>query len=304
MPIVIPEALPAATTLRSENIFVMNEGRAIHQDIRPLQIVIVNLMPTKIDTETQLLRLIGNTPLQVEVTLMQTTTYQPTNVSREHLLRFYASFDELRHRRFDGMIITGAPVETLPYEEVDYWGELTEILDYAAERVTSTLHICWGAQAALYHRYGIRKHLLPKKAFGVFDHRIHPHPYPLLRGFDDRFSVPHSRHTEIRLDEIETHPELVVLGTSEEVGVGILMSRDERQIYVTGHLEYDPETLDKEYRRDLSRGLDIEPPRHYYPGDDPDLDPIVRWRSHANLLFSNWLNYHVYQTTPYHLEND
>ncbi len=302
MPIVIPESLPAATTLREENIFVMKEGRAIHQDIRPLQIVILNLMPTKIETETQLLRLIGNTPLQVEVTLLQTSSYQPTNVSREHLLRFYTAFEAIRHRHFDGMIITGAPVETLPFSEVDYWQEFTEILDYARDHVTSTLHICWGAQAALYHRYGIEKHPLPEKAFGVFDHYIHPHPYPLLRGFDDLFAVPHSRHTEVKTEEINKHQDLVVLGDSEEVGAGIVMSRDERQIYVTGHLEYDPDTLDKEYRRDLGRGLSIAPPKHYYRKDDPDQPPVVRWRSHANLLFSNWLNYHVYQETPFHLD--
>lgn len=299
MPIQIPNDLPAAGTLQKENIFVMTHNRASTQDIRPLEIVLLNLMPTKIATETQFSRLLGNTPLQVRLELMHTTSHQSKNVAAEHLLSFYKSFDQIRERKFDGMVITGAPVEQLPFEEVDYWRELEEIMDWSKTNVHSTLHICWGAQAGLYHHYGIQKHDLPEKLFGVYPHHADYTRSILLRGFDDLFWVPHSRHTTILREDVERVPGLKILASSEEAGVYALMSKGGRQIFITGHSEYDPETLRTEYLRDKSLGLPIRPPANYFPDDDDTKPPIVRWRGHANLLFSNWLNYFVYQTTPY-----
>ena len=301
MPIKIPDQLPAAEILKSENIFVMNEDRAIHQDIRPLRIAILNLMPTKIATETQLLRLLGNTAIQVEVTLVRTQSYQSKNTPEEHLLEFYVTFDEIKHQRFDALVITGAPVEHLPFEAVDYWEELKTIMDWGLHNVFSLFYICWGAQAALYHQFGIPKYPLPAKQFGVFPHRIVRPNIKLLRGFDDLFYAPHSRHTEIRRADIEKVPELEILAESDEAGVYMLGTRDQRQIFVTGHSEYDPLTLKKEYDRDVAAGLPISIPVNYYPKDDPTLPPVVRWRGHANLLFANWINYYVYQETPYDL---
>ncbi len=302
MPIKIPNTLPAREILLGENIFVMDEDRAVHQDIRELQIAILNLMPTKIATETQFLRLLGNSPLQVEVTLMRTGSHQSKNTPEEHLLTFYQTFDELAHRRFDGLIITGAPVENLPFEEVDYWPELVEIIEWSKRNVYSTLFVCWGAQAGLYHQYGIPKYPLPEKMFGVFEHTINRPNVPLLRGFDDLFYAPHSRHTEIRREDIEHVPDLELLSESPIAGVYIVGRRDGRQIFVTGHSEYDPLTLKAEYDRDVRLGLPIKIPRNYYPNDDPAAHPVVRWRGHSNLLFSNWLNYYVYQETPYNLD--
>ena len=299
MPIRIPNDLPAAGTLQQENIFVMPQDRAITQDIRPLEIVLLNLMPTKIATETQLSRLLGNTPLQVNLELMHTSTHRSKNVSQEHLLSFYKSFDELKHRKFDGMVITGAPVELMDFEEVDYWPELCKIMEWSKTHVHSTFHICWGAQAGLYYHYGINKHPLPEKLFGVYPHHVEYKRSILLRGFDDRFWVPHSRHTTISRADIEAIPELKILASSEEAGVYAVMNKGGRQIFVTGHSEYDPETLKTEYLRDKNQGLSISVPENYFPNDDDTCDPIVRWRGHANLLFSNWLNYFVYQTTPY-----
>ncbi|HIT33305.1 MAG TPA: homoserine O-succinyltransferase [Candidatus Faecousia intestinigallinarum] len=299
MPIQIPNDLPAAGTLQKENIFVMTHNRASTQDIRPLEIVLLNLMPTKIATETQFSRLLGNTPLQVRLELMHTTSHQSKNVAAEHLLSFYKSFDQIRERKFDGMVITGAPVEQLPFEEVDYWRELEEIMDWSKTNVHSTLHICWGAQAGLYHHYGIQKHDLPEKLFGVYPHHADYTRSILLRGFDDLFWVPHSRHTTILREDVERVPGLKILASSEEAGVYALMSKGGRQIFITGHSEYDPDTLRTEYLRDKSLGLPIRPPANYFPDDDDTKPPIVRWRGHANLLFSNWLNYFVYQTTPY-----
>ena len=299
MPIRIPNDLPAAETLMQENIFVMDQSRALRQDIRPLEIVLLNLMPTKITTETQLSRLLGNTPLQVNLELMHTTTHVSKNTPQEHLLSFYKSFDELKHRKFDGMVITGAPVEQMDFEDVDYWQELTEIMEWSKTNVHSTFHICWGAQAGLYYHYGIQKHPLTEKMFGVFEHKK---DYPrsiLLRGFDDTFFVPHSRHTTVLREDIEAVPELKILASSEEAGVYAITSKEGRQIFITGHSEYDPDTLKNEYFRDKNAGLPIKPPANYFPGDDDTRDPVVRWRGHANLLFSNWLNYFVYQTTPY-----
>jgi homoserine O-succinyltransferase len=299
MPIRIPNDLPATEILQQENIFVMTQNRAITQDIRPLEIVLLNLMPTKIATETQLSRLLGNTPLQVHLELMHMSSHRSKNTSQEHLLNFYKSFDELKHRKFDGMVITGAPVEQMDFEDVDYWQELTEIMEWSKTNVHSTFHICWGAQAGLYYHYGIQKHPLTEKMFGVFEHKK---DYPrsiLLRGFDDIFFVPHSRHTTILREDIEAVPELKILASSETAGVYAIASKEGRQIFITGHSEYDPDTLKKEYFRDKNAGLPIKPPANYFPGDDDTKDPVVRWRGHANLLFSNWLNYFVYQTTPY-----
>jgi homoserine O-succinyltransferase len=301
MPIIIPEKLPAAKTLRDENIFVMNEFRAVHQDIRPLKIAIVNLMPTKVQTETQLLRLIGNTPIQVEVDLIHTATHKSANVSEEHLVSFYKTFDDISDNKYDGMIITGAPIEKMEFEEVDYWDELKRILDFSKKHVTSTLHICWAAQAGMYHHYGVPKYPLEKKMFGVFPHKINYKKSKLFRGFDDEFFVPHSRHTEVRKEDIQNVPELTILSESKESGVYITATKGCRQIFVTGHSEYDPLTLKAEYDRDAEAGLDINVPGNYYPGNDPSKKPVVKWRSHANLLFSNWLNYYVYQETPYDL---
>ena len=299
MPIQIPNDLPAAGILQQENIFVMNENRAISQDIRPLEIVLLNLMPTKIATETQLSRLLGNTPLQVRLELMHTTTHISKNTSQDHLLNFYKSFDELKDRKFDGMVITGAPVENMPFEEVDYWPELCRIMEWSKTHVHSTLHICWGAQAGLYYHYGINKHDLPEKLFGVFSHRVEYKRSILMRGFDDEFWVPHSRHTTVLRKDIEQVPGLKIIASSEQAGVYALMNKAGRQIFVTGHSEYDPDTLEKEYLRDKNQGLPIHVPENYYPNDDDTQPPIVRWRGHGNLLFSNWLNYFVYQTTPY-----
>ena len=303
MPIQIPNDLPAAGTLQQENIFVMTEKRAVAQDIRPLEIVLLNLMPTKIVTETQLSRLLGNTPLQVHLELMHTSTHISKNVSQEHLLNFYKSFDELKHRKFDGMVITGAPVENMAFEDVDYWQELCEIMEWTKTNVHSTLHICWGAQAGLYYHYGIPKHSLPEKLFGVFKHQVDYKRSILLRGFDDEFWAPHSRHTTILREDIEKVEGLKILASSEEAGVYALMNKKGRQIFVTGHAEYDPNTLATEYFRDKNQGLPISVPKNYYPNDDDTKDPVVRWRGHGNLLFSNWLNYFVYQTTPFDIEN-
>jgi len=299
MPIRIPNDLPAAGTLQQENIFVMPQNRALQQDIRPLEIALLNLMPTKIATETQLSRLLGNTPLQVNLELLHTSTHQPKNVSQEHMLAFYKSFDEIKDRKFDGLVITGAPVEMIPFENVDYWPELCRIMEWSKTHVHSTFHICWGAQAGLYYHYGINKQVLPEKLFGVFRHTADYKRSILLRGFDDEFWVPHSRHTTIDRAAVEAVPELKILASSEKAGVYAVMNKGGRQIFVTGHSEYDPDTLEKEYLRDKNQGLPISVPENYYPNDDDTKAPIVRWRSHANLLFSNWLNYFVYQTTPY-----
>jgi homoserine O-succinyltransferase len=301
MPVNIPRTLPARATLESENIFVMTEERAQHQDIRPLRIAILNLMPTKIATETQLLRLLGNSPIQVEVTLLHTATYQSKNVDAEHLLNHYETFDAVRDEKFDGLIITGAPVELMEFEEVDYWPELCQIMDWAETNVFSTLYICWGAQAGLYHRYGVPKYTLPRKMFGVFEHNVLVPTERLLRGFDDRYYAPHSRHTEIRRADLEKVPQIQILSESDEAGIYMVGTYDGRHIFITGHSEYDPLTLKGEYDRDVNKGLPIHVPRNYYPGDQPTNPPLVRWRSHASLLFSNWLNYYVYQVTPFDL---
>lgn len=301
MPITIPDRLPAREILTGENIFVMDQDRAFHQDIRPLRIAIVNLMPTKITTETQLLRLLGNTPIQVEAVLVRTQSHQSKNTPEEHLSTFYKTFDQIQNEKFDGMIITGAPVENLDFEEVDYWDELKMIMDWGFDNVFSQFFICWGAQAALYHQFGIPKYPLPAKQFGVFPHRVVKKNVPLLRGFDDVFYAPHSRHTEIRAEDIKESLGLEVLAQSDEAGVYIAATIDGRQIFVTGHSEYDPLTLKKEYDRDVSQGLPIQVPRNYFPGDDPTQEPLVRWRGHAHLLYANWMNYYVYQETPYDL---
>ena len=299
MPIRIPNDLPARAVLQQENIFVMDQNRAVTQDIRPLEIVLLNLMPTKIVTETQLSRLLGNTPLQVHLELMHTSTHKSKNVSEEHLLSFYKTFDELKDRKFDGMVITGAPVENMPFEDVDYWPELCRIMEWSKTNVHSTFHICWGAQAGLYYHYGIQKHPLPEKLFGVFPHQADYKHSILLRGFDDTFYVPHSRHTTVFREDIETVPGLKILASSPEAGVYAVANKEGRQIFVTGHSEYDADTLNREYVRDKNLGLPIHVPYNYFPNDDDTKDPVVTWRGHANLLFSNWLNYFVYQTTPY-----
>ena len=301
MPIQIPNDLPAAETLKNENIFVMNQTRAETQHIRPLEIVLLNLMPTKIVTETQLSRVLGNTPLQVHLELMMISSHKSKNTPEEHLLSFYKTFDELKERKFDGMVITGAPVENLPFEEVDYWDELVRIMQWSKTHVHSTFHICWAAQAGLYYHYGIQKHLLPEKLFGVYRHHADYKRAILLRGFDDEFWAPHSRHTTIDRADVEAVPGLKILASSEEAGVYIIMNKEGRQIFVTGHSEYDPDTLEREYLRDKNQGLPIHVPVNYYPNDDDTKPPIVRWRGHGNLLYSNWLNYFVYQTTPYDL---
>ena len=301
MPVKIPDTLPATGILESENIFVMGEKRALCQDIRPLRIAILNLMPTKINTETQLLRLLGNTPLQVEIDLLHMDSHESRNTPAEHLLEHYLTFADVRHQTFDGLIITGAPVETLPFEEVDYWPELCEVMDWALTNVTSTFYICWGAQAGLHHYYGIPKYPLAEKMSGIFPHHLNVRNERLARGFDDVFCAPHSRHTEVRREDILAVPGLVLLSESDEAGVYIVVSEDRRHIFVTGHSEYDPHTLADEYARDLAKDLPIALPKNYFPGDDPRREPMVRWRGHANLLYSNWLNYYVYQQTPYDL---
>lgn len=302
MPIKIPNNLPAVHILEQENIFAMDEARAYAQDIRPLRILLLNLMPTKVATETQLLRVLGNSPLQVEFDFLYTATYAPKNTPHEHLVKFYETFDAVKNRKYDGMIITGAPIEQMPFEEVVYWDELCEIMDWSRRNVYSTLHICWGAQAALYHHYGIPKHSLPKKMFGVFPHTVNMKEKMLFRGFDDIFYVPHSRYTEFRREDIEKVPRLEILSESEEAGVYAVIDKKYRQLFISGHSEYDALTLKSEYDRDVQQGLSIEVPKNYYPNDDPRQKPIVRWRSAANLLFSNWLNYYVYQGTPFDLD--
>lgn len=301
MPIKIPNELPATKVLTEENIFVMTETRAIAQDIRPLKILLLNLMPKKIDTETQLARLLGNTPLQVELELIHTRSHQSKNTSEQHLLSFYKTFDEVCDRTFDGMIITGAPVEQMPFEEVEYWEELCEIMEWSKTHVHSTFHICWGAQAGLYYHFGIQKHMLEEKLFGIFKHTLDKKTSILFRGFDDEFMVPHSRHTTVYREDIEAEPKLKILASSDKAGVFACMTDNGRQIFITGHSEYDADSLDMEYRRDLEAGLHILPPENYYPDDDPTKPPMVTWRSCANLIYSNWLNYFVYQTTPYDL---
>lgn len=299
MPIRIPNDLPATKILTNENIFVMTETRAITQDIRPLEILILNLMPTKIITETQLSRLLGNTPLQVSLEFIHTKSHESKNTPQEHLFHFYKVFDDVRDRNFDGMIITGAPVEKLPFEQVEYWDELCEIMEWSKTHVFSTFHICWGAQAALYYHYGIPKYDLPQKLFGVFPHRVERRSNMLVRGFDDIFMVPHSRHTTIHREDVEKCPALKVLAASKEAGIYAISTEGGRQIFITGHSEYDVDTLDAEYQRDKKAGLPISIPANYYPDDDDSQLPLVSWRSHANLLYQNWLNYFVYQATPY-----
>ncbi len=301
MPINIPNNLPAYSILNNENIFVMADTVAQKQDIRPLKIAIVNLMPKKIETETQLLRLLSNTPLQVDIELIQMASHVAKNVSQEHLTKFYKCFDEVKNELFDGLIITGAPIEQIPYEEVDYWDELCEIMEWSKTNVYSTFHICWGAQAGLYYHYGIPKYDLSEKMFGVFPHKIEVTNHPLLRGFDEEFYVPHSRHTEIKRIDVEKVPELKMLTYSVESGVHIIADKSCRQFFITGHSEYDRFTLANEYFRDLDKGLKIKVPAHYFPYDDPSQPPHFNWRCHANLMFSNWLNYCVYQETPYDL---
>ncbi|MDD2417682.1 MAG: homoserine O-succinyltransferase [Oscillospiraceae bacterium] len=299
MPINIPDNLPATKVLESENIFVMTENRAMHQDIRPLQIIILNLMPTKIETETQLLRLLGNSPLQVDIDLMQTASHKSKNTSQVHLLEFYQTFDQVKNRKYDGMIITGAPVETMDFTGVDYWDELCEIMEWSLSNVHSTLHICWGAQAGLYYHYGVPKHPLSHKLSGVFRHRPLDLNHPLLRGFDEVFYMPHSRYTEVQQNDIEKAPQLQTMALSETAGVAIVSTRDARQVFITGHCEYDRYTLADEYQRDIKRGASPEIPQNYFPDDNPECVPPMTWRGHANLLISNWLNYFVYQQTPY-----
>lgn len=301
MPVTIPAALPARTILESENVFVMTDGRAVHQDIRPLRIAIVNLMPTKIETETQLLRLLGNSPLQTRITLLHMGSHEARNTPSDHLDAFYRTFEEVRDTKFDGLIVTGAPIETLPFEEVDYWPELREVMDWSMDHVFSTLHICWGAQAALYHHYGIPKYPLPEKIFGVFEHQVLAPLNRIVSGFDEAFPAPHSRHTAVRAGDIVARADLDLLAVSDEAGVYLAASKDGRHIFLTGHPEYDRRTLAQEYQRDVDNGVPIEPPRHYFPGDDPSKEPTGSWRAHAYLLFANWLNYCVYQRTPYDL---
>lgn len=303
MPIRIPDSLPAREVLEEENIFTMTEFRAFHQDIRPLKVLILNLMPTKIVTETQLLRKLSNTPLQIQVELLQTASYVGHYTDASHLRSFYTTFEQIKDNKYDGMIITGAPVENMEFEDVDYWPELCDIMEWTKTHVHSTFHVCWGAQAGFYYHYGIPKHVLDKKLFGVFPHKALKPNSPLFRGFDDVFYVPHSRHTENRAEDILAIPALELLAVSEEAGVFAVKSRDNRRFFITGHPEYDPDTLAKEYWRDVDKGLPIEVPKHYFPGDDPQKEPIVHWRSAAQLLYTNWLNYYVYQTTPYDVRN-
>lgn len=303
MPIKIPDKLPATKQLNKENIFVMTEKKAIHQDIRPLKLVLVNLMPTKITTETQLMRLLSNSPLQIEIDLLQMDSHCSKNTPAEHLSAFYKNFDEIKNSKYDGMIITGAPVENLDFSEVDYWDELVKIMDWSSTHVTSTLHICWAAMAGLYYHYGIPKHPLAEKCSGVFEHHVNRKTSKLVRGFDNVFYAPHSRHTEVRREDIKKVNELEILAESNEAGVYIVTTKGGRRIFVTGHSEYDADTLKNEYIRDLEAGKNPNIPKNYFPDDNPEKKPIVRWRSHANLLFSNWLNYFVYQITPYDIDS-
>ena len=303
MPLTLPDRLPAIELLKQENIFVMDTTRAASQDIRPLRIAVLNLMPLKITTETDLVRLLSNSPLQIELSFMKVKSHTSKNTPVEHMKAFYTDFEEMRHHKYDGFIITGAPVEHMDFEEVGYWEEMTEIFEWARHNVTSTLYICWAAQAGLYHHYGIPKYPLEKKMFGIFKHHVNNPELPLFRGFDDEFSIPHSRHTEVRREDMERCPELEILAESEESGVSVVMARGGREIFLTGHSEYSPLTLDTEYKRDLGKGLPIEMPKHYYRNDDPSQPPLVTWRGHANLLFNNWLNDYVYQATPYRLED-
>ena len=300
MPLRLPDNLPAIELLEKENIFVMDENRAHGQDIRPLEIVILNLMPLKITTETDLLRLLSNTPLQLDITFMKLVSHTPKNTPIEHMRMFYIPFERLRDKRFDGMIITGAPVEQMEYEDVSYWDEISEIFTWAKTHVTSTLYICWAAQAGLYHHYGVPKHNLDRKMFGIFKHHITTETFlPIFRGFDDMFRMPHSRHTEVRREDIVKHKELSIIAESYESGVGIVMAREGREFFITGHMEYNPDPLDKEYKRDMGKRDDVDMPQNYYRNDNPDDGPQVRWRAHANLLFQNWINYYIYQATPY-----
>lgn len=299
MPIKVQKNLPAKRILEDENIFMMDENRAISQDIRPLQIAILNLMPLKEDTEVQLLRSLSNTPLQVDVTFLTTKTYVSKNTAASHLDKFYQTFGDVKERRFDGLIITGAPVEQLDFEEVIYWNELTDIMDWSKTHVTSTLHICWGAQAGLYYHYGIQKHILNEKLFGVFKHQVCNRKVPLVRGFDDYFYVPHSRYTGVSKEDIEKNGNLEVIAESEEAGVFSVVSKDGKHVFITGHPEYDRVTLDSEYKRDILKGIEIDKPKNYYPDDDPSKRPILSWRGHSNTLYTNWLNYYVYQKTDY-----
>ena len=303
MPLNLPDKLPAIELLKEENIFVIDNSRATQQDIRPLRIVILNLMPLKITTETDLVRLLSNTPLQVEISFMKIKSHTSKNTPIEHMKTFYTDFDKMRGEKYDGMIITGAPVEQMPFEEVNYWEEVTEIFDWARTHVTSTLYICWAAQAGLYHFYGVPKYDLPAKMFGVFRHTLREPYVPIFRGFDDEFYVPHSRHTEIRREDVMKVPDLTLLSESEESGVYMAMARGGREFFITGHSEYSPYTLNDEYMRDVNKGLPIAVPRNYYRNNNPALGPVVRWRGHANLLFTNWLNYYVYQETPFRIED-
>lgn len=303
MPIKIPKDLPAFKVLSDENIFVMNNERAVNQDIRPLKIAILNLMPKKIQTENQLLRYLSNTPLQVEIKLLQTESYKPKHTSLEHMEKFYSGFNDIKDERFDGLVITGAPVEQLEFEDVMYWNELKEIMEWSKSNVYSTLHICWGAQAGLNYHYGIPKYQLEKKMFGVFKHFINDRNADLTRGMDDVFYAPHSRHTEVRREDIEKVEELDILSESEEAGIFIVANKNRRQVFISGHLEYERNTLSDEYFRDVNKGLNIEVPKNYFPDDNPSLEPMVTWRGSANVVFSNWLNYCVYQNTPYNLEH-
>ena len=303
MPIKIPESLPARATLESENIFTITEHRAVTQDIRPLRILLLNLMPTKVVTETQLARLLGNSPLQIELELIMTTSRESRNTSREHMLSFYKTFDDVRDQHFDGMVITGAPVEQMEFEQVDYWDELCAIMEWSKTHVTSTFHICWGAQAGLYYHFGIRKIPLEKKLFGVFEHTVERRSSMLLRGFDDTFFVPHSRHTTISRADVEAVPQLKILASSPEAGIYAIATDKGRQIFITGHSEYDAETLKLEYERDKKAGLPIDVPKNYFPDDDDTKPPRVTWRSHTNLIYTNWLNYYVYQRTPYIIDD-
>lgn len=303
MPLNLPDRLPAIEILKEENIFVIDNSRATQQDIRPLRIVVLNLMPLKITTETDIVRLLSNTPLQLEISFMKIKSHTSKNTPIEHMKTFYTDFDEMRSEKYDGLIITGAPVEQMDFEEVSYWSEITEIFDWSRTHVTSTFYICWAAQAGLYHHYGVPKYPLEKKMFGVFEHRPLDQLHSIFRGFDDVFYAPHSRHTEVRKEDITKIPDLTLLSESDEAGVYMVMGRGGREFFVTGHSEYSPLTLDMEYRRDVEKGLPVNLPKNYYADDDPDKGPVVRWRGHANLLFSNWLNYFVYQETPFNIED-